>query len=254
MMRTHSLTALSLISFLALSACAGKEMPNPVDSMMGRKEATELRLSTAATEAITEGRTEEALKLYEDLYTKKPRDTDVALNYAQLLRKSGKADEAAAVLAPFVEGKSSAKKSKIAPIILNEYAAAEIELGHFENAEIILNCVLENEKSKDYHADAYNLMGIVLDANARHREAESMFRMALDTWKGNPTSILNNLALSLAHQGMFDESLMTLRKALVMAPDKKEIARNIDLVSDLRANVVPSAPVDIKKKKKKKHS
>ena len=43
---------------------------------------------------------------------------------------------------------------------------------------------------------------------------------------------MNNLALCLANQGMFDESLDTLRQALVMAPDKQEVevrARACDL-------------------------
>jgi Flp pilus assembly protein TadD len=250
MMRRLNLSVLSVVSVLVLAGCATQQMPNPVDSMMGKKEATERRLSTAAAEAISEGRTEEALALYEDLHVKKPRDIDVALNYAQTLRKSRRAEEAAAVLAPFAETKDGKVDTKAAPIVLNEYAAALIELGRLEKAEEILDCVLENETAKDYHADAYNLMGIVMDASTRHREAESMFRMALETWKGNPTSVLNNLAMSLANQGMFDESLLTLRKALVMDPDNGDIARNIDFVSGLRANVVPSAPVDIKKKKK----
>ena len=59
---------------------------------------------------------------------------------------------------------------------------------------------------------------------------------------------MNNLAVCLASQGMFDESLTTLRQALVMAPRKQEIANNIQMVSELRLAVLPSAPVSIQKK------
>ena len=129
--------------------------------------------------------------------------------------------------------------------MINEYAAASIETGDYDLAENLLNKVLEDKKAAPFHADAFNLLGIALDAKGQHKEAEQSYRQALDGWKGDPTSVMNNLGLCLASQGMFDESLTTLRKALIKAPHKEEIARNIKMVSDLRKSFVPKAPISV---------
>jgi Flp pilus assembly protein TadD len=241
---------LSLAVLLAVTGCKTTSTPiagKAIDSMAGKHDATEERLSTAASHAMAEGRTEEALANYERIY-KQPvaevftspnyRNEDAALNYAQLLRKTGKAQRALEVLSPVVEKRSGRLKDRVDPIVLNEYAAIQIDLGNLEKAEKILNTVLEDQKDKAFHADAYNLLGVSLDARGRHKEAEQYFRQALDGWKGDKTSVMNNLAISLASQGMFDESLRTLRQALVAAPHKKEIAQNIQMVSDLKDSVV----------------
>ena len=62
---------------------------------------------------------------------------------------------------------------------------------------------------------------------------------------------MNNLGLCLAAQGMFDESLTMLRQALIKAPHKQEIARNIVMVDNLRKALVPTAPVSVKTPEKK---
>lgn len=235
---------------LMLGACADHydrpSVAQAVDSMQGKEQAVQSRLTTAAAEAIAAGKMDEALQKYEKLYRNDKRDTSHALNYAQLLRRSGRGDEAMKVLTPFAKNALGSKKVMTSPLLLNEYAALLIEQGKLADARKVIDLVLAEEAYANSHADAMNLLGISLDAQGRHKEAETMFRLALEGWHGNPTSVMNNLALCLANQAMFDESLNTLRQALVMAPDKQEIARNIQLVSDLRDNVV-AKPVDIKK-------
>lgn len=235
----------ALLIFLSLATVLSACSPayDPVDSMFGKRAATAARLDLAASDALAAGNTEEALALYEKLNKKHPGDVDVAVNYARLLRKNGRAQKALDVLAPF----ASKERKDAAPTALNEYGANNIELGKFAAAEETLNRVLANKDWTDFHADAQNLLGVSLDAQGRHKEAETLLRQALDGWQGDPTSVMNNLGLCLASQGMFDESLNTLRKALVMAPAKQEIARNIQIVENLRASVVPAAPVSLKK-------
>lgn len=241
--------SLSVIAFL-LSACAASsdtQVGDPLDSMQGQRAATERRLATSAADAMQAGKTQEALVSYEKLYQRDSRNPDVAVNYAQLLRRSGKADQAVKILAPFADG--NRKDSSRAPraMLKNEYAAALIETGKFERAQTMLETVLSDAALADFHPDASNLSGIALDAQGQHKAAEKLFRQALDGWKGDPTSVMNNLALNLASQGMFDEALTTLRRAQIMAPEKAEIARNIQIVSGLRDAVVPKAPISLKK-------
>ena len=260
--RRHTIV-LSLALLLIAAGCKATDTPlagKAIDSLTGKSAAAEERLSTAAVNAIAEGKADEALTLYARLYARNNEGffnpdrahQEIALNYAQLLRKTGKAQRALVVLAPFVETRSGAIKYGADPIVLNEYAAGSIELGNLEKAEKILNSVLENEDALNFHADACNLLGIVLDAQGGHKEAEQLFRKSLDSWKGDATSVMNNLAISLANQGLFDESLTTLNQALIISPDKQEIARNIQIVQDLRQSLVPKPKASAKAAKKKK--
>jgi Flp pilus assembly protein TadD len=238
--------AIALSSLALLSACkTDGALMQPIDSLMGKRQATEERLSTEAAAAIAEGRTQEALVRYAALYETHKGDARIAVNYAQLLRKTGDIDNAEKVLAPFVAGRNSdVRRGGEDGLVMNEYAAVLIAQGNFADAEKTLNAVLEDAKETRHHSDARNLMGVSLDARGQHREAEQMFRLALDGWKGNPSSVLNNLGLCLAAGGMFDESLDTLRRALILSPDKSEIASNIQIVTGLRDQVIkrPAVP------------
>ncbi|MEZ0223136.1 MAG: tetratricopeptide repeat protein [Alphaproteobacteria bacterium] len=244
-------SALAITALIALGACAPHEKAqmkmsgkhSAIDSLRGKHTETVERLSTSAQDAIAEGKETEALALYKRLYEEKPKE-DVAVNYAQLLRKTGNPQKASDVLAKFVNGKKAKQGEN--GLVLNEYAATQIALGNFDDAAEKLDRVLADGSTTAYQADASNLKGVVYDAQGRHKEAEGLFRVAMEGWEGNPTSVMNNLALCLANQGRFDEALDILRRALVMAPDKQEIARNINLIGDLRTNVVPAAPVKLK--------
>ncbi len=245
-------TVLSLAALMSVAGCKTNDTPvvgAAVDSMTGMHDETESRLSTAANNAIAEGKTGEALALYTKLY-KQDNSPETALNYAQLLRKTGSAPQAVAVIAPFVNGRDGTLKDTARPIMLNEYAAANIETGNYDLADEALDKVLEDNKAAAFHADADNLLGLVLDAKGQHKEAEQHYRQALDGWKGDPSSVMNNLGLCLASQGRFDESLTILRQALIKAPKKQEIARNIKMVSDLRKALVPTAPIPVTKPSK----
>jgi Flp pilus assembly protein TadD len=251
-----SMTFLSLAALLSVAGCKTTETDNNVpfvgkalDSLNGMHDETEARLSTAANNAIAEGKTGEALELYSRLYDK-DRTEDTALNYAQLLRKTGKPEAALKVIGPFIYGRDGTIKGTASPILLNEYAAANIGLGKYDLAENVLNSVIENKNATSAHRDSYDLLGIVLDAKGKHKEAEQSYHQALDGWKGDPTAVMNNLGLCLAAQGKFDQSLTTLRQALIKAPHKEEIARNIKMVSDLQKGLQPKTPISVVKKPK----
>jgi len=245
-----AITPFFLVLLLGTAACSNKDTNTPVvgsalNDITGMHDETQTRLSTAANNAITAGKTKEALGFYSKLYKEDPKNQDTALNYAQLLRKTGKPEQAAKVLSPFVNGRDGELRDTAKPIMLNEYAAANLELGKYGLAEDALNRVLEDKKAVRFQADADNLLGLVLDAKNQHKEAEQYYRLALEGWKGDPTAVMNNLGLCLAAQGMFDESLTMLRQALIKAPHNTEIAANIKMVSDLRKALVPMAPIAV---------
>jgi predicted Zn-dependent protease len=224
-----------------------------IDSMSGDYKDTDARLNAAANDALAAGRTNEALEIYKKLSGRHPHDRDIAIGYAQMLRKTGDAEKAAGLLAPYAQppqgkdGKPVANPPPLDPQLANELAADYIALGRFDAARSLLTPMIGASADNPWRVESTNLMGVVEDAQGNHKEAEKMFRAALDGWKGDATSVQNNLALCLASQGKFDESLTTLRKALLASPDNKAVARNIQIVTDLRKNVVPAAPVSLKK-------
>jgi len=251
MKKKTPLAALSLLALMAAAGCQTRtDVPvvgAAVNSFTGMHDQKMSRLETAAHSAVAQGKTAEALGFYAELYGH-DKSADVALNYAQLLRKSGKTQKAIDILSGLVLGGKGDLKEKVSPVLLDEYAAANLEAGKYDIAAEAAARVLDDEAAKAQHADAHNLLGIALDAQGNHKEAEQNYRIALEGWKGNPSSVLNNLGLCLAAQGLFDQSLSELRLALLKAPQKDEIARNIDMVSGLRRNIIPAAPVPITKK------
>lgn len=248
MKRASLRTALLLTTLLSLSACDKQpEIGATLDSMQGMKQESREHLTIAAADAESTENLQEALRLTRELYKMDEGNREIALKYARLLRKAGRTTAAIKVLAPLTVDKAGRPLRNANPEMMTELAAAYIAAADFNRGEQVLDAVLESKDAGAQHTEAYNLMGVVLDAKGEHKEAETMFNMALDRWKGNPASVMNNLALSLANQGMFDQSLSTLRKALVISPDKQEVARNIQIVQDLRDNIVPGAPVKLRK-------
>jgi len=246
------LLALMLVSSLALASCHQKPIDTPyfgkaADSLQGMQNQREYRDTVSSDAALFSGNINEALRLAEISYKADKKDPSTVLRYATLLRKTGKASKAVTVLHGFAINKAGEPKTGADATFLNEAAADFISLGDYPKAETFATAALKSQPTRAEETDAYNVMGVSLDARGKHADAEQMFRMALDGWQGNPTSVMNNLALSLASQGKYDESLTTLRKALVIAPDKTEIARNIDIISKQRDAAIAKAPVPVKK-------
>jgi len=245
--RTKStLIPLSLCVLMSLSACQTNDFDSTFsgakESATGYKTRANKRMLSIAEQAIADDRAEEALMFYEKLYLRDPKNPEIALNYAQVLRKTDHAQHAVMVLSAFITPTEGQKKApKPTAGMLSEFASSNLELGHFTKTIEIAQQLLNASKAKLYHPQAYNLLGLAFDAQGAHKDAENAFRQAMDIWPGTPIIVMNNLALSLANQGLFDEALTTLRQARVLSPDRQEIARNIEIITDLKKAVVKKA-------------
>ena len=106
-MNSNKLIIIATLAALSLSACAPSMMNDgPGADRFGPSHqalTTNERLMTEAKRAVADGNADEALQYYERLYKKDSNDADTALNYAQVLRKTGKPQRAALVLAPFIK-------------------------------------------------------------------------------------------------------------------------------------------------------
>tara|TARA_R110002124_G_scaffold80819_6_gene213747 strand:+ start:73 stop:783 length:711 start_codon:yes stop_codon:yes gene_type:complete len=162
---------------------------------------------------ITHSNAGEAVQLYERLYARNSGDIGITVKYAEALRKAGMPQQALTVLSPLAESQMKAK-----PAVLVEYAASNIAVGRFMHAQHALDKFYGLDKKNaadkdDLQPQALNLNGLVLSASGHHAEAEEKYREALASWLGNPSIVMNNLALSLAQQGKFDEALDFLEQA-----------------------------------------
>ena len=204
---------------LALSACGSS-----TQSVSDRQGKINSALTKAAGTALKAGNTEQALSILEKSYQRDSQNVDVATQYAEALRKTGQSEKAGYIL------ESIANKDDAPITTLIEYTSIQLENGEYESAETFSRKVLAQDEDS---SEAHHLLGIALDAQAKHVEAEASFRTALDMWEGDPVPIMNNLALNLASQERIQDAVDILKKAKSIAPNRIEVERNLRIISTL---------------------
>jgi Flp pilus assembly protein TadD len=223
MTKKISLKSLLMIGTCALlaacqttqEAAVQKDRTDKVDSVLNR----------AAINAHRAGKTQQSLAILEKIYQRNSEDERTAIDYARVLREHEYLNRASIVLAPFANDPNTSAESKV------EFAAIQLAKGNYDNAEnFAKKAVTQDEKNYQ----AYHYLGIALDAQSMHAEAERAFRKGLEHWEGDPTSIMNNLALSLASQGFLDEASEILQKAMSISPNRLEVERNLRIVNALQ--------------------
>jgi Flp pilus assembly protein TadD len=229
---------LALAAVLSLGACQS------FGDGMGGKDAREARkmtreakidaaLERAALQGAQKGKSMATLTSLEQAYKKDNDDPEKVIAYASGLREADYLNRALIVLAP-IAGEDDAPSR-----IVSEYAAVNLGMGNYAEAEdFARKAIITNA---DNH-QAFHILGIALDAMGHHKQAEVAFRKGLDLWHGDPTPIMNNLALNLASQGMLDESSEILHRAAAAAPNRPEIERNLRIVAALQKSVKRLAP------------
>ena len=197
-------------------------------------------VNAALDRASTEAATSgqhESLQSIERLYKADSMNPQLAVRYSRALRDNGRMTRAAMVLNPLMEN----QKTKTIGVI-TEFAAVQAAMGNYEIAEKNARAAVMQDANS---AQAYHILGIALDAQGFSKQAEVSFRKALDNWSGDPSPVLNNLGLNLAAQGFLDEAISTLRRAAALSPNKVEIERNLRIVQALQVqpgtNTVPYA-------------
>jgi Flp pilus assembly protein TadD len=219
--------------------CAGCQSMQ-VDELIQTRDPTKAKqgqqvedaLDRAAMEAATASGQPELgrLRLMERAYRRDPENVELATAYAAALRQAGFANRAAIVLGPF------AGRPDASPEVRTEFAAVQLELGQYRQAEEGAAAVAR-AAGADGAASApraYHLLGLALEAQGRHAEAERAFRQALEAWEGDPAPVLNNLALNLAAQGRTAEARDVLLEARAGGPaPRPEVERNLRIVETL---------------------
>lgn len=231
-LKNSALRILTLTSAVALlAACQTTGAPGTPQAE--RADKIESAVKRAETGTQKKDLRRFSLNQLEQAYKKDSSNAEAAADYAAKLRESDQLEQAELILAPFANDAKSPAFTK------TEYAAIQLALGNNAGAEEYgKKAVLQDpEDSKAYH-----YLGVALDSRGSHKEAERAFRKALDFWEGDPTPIMNNLALNLAAQEQIDEALEILEKAKTLAPDRLEIERNLRIVRALKQSSGYEAP------------
>lgn len=206
-----------------LTACQTLTDTRP-ERAPSQAERLDSAIEKAAITAAGKGSLSASLLAMEKKYKRNPESASHALAYAKGLRQAQFLNRANMVLEPF------AKEEPTAAGVNTEMSMIALGLGNYNSAEnYAQKAVLQNPE--DY--EAYQNLGIALDAKEMHPEAERAFRKGLEYWEGDPTTIMNNLALNLATQGFIDEAIEVLERAQALSPDRIEIERNLRIIRTL---------------------
>lgn len=226
-----------LLSVLLLAACAsGTSQPATSSSSMQpslKSTAIDKAMEKALAQAEASGNKQEILALLGQVHNRNPKDAAVATRYAIALREDEQINAAVRTLTPFTKGNQKNAAS------ITEMAMTQLALGDFKAAE---SYALEATEMDTRDARAYLALGTAQDAQSRHQEAEVSFRKGVKYWKGDPSPILNNLALNLASQGHLEESLALINKAQKISPGRMELERNRRIISTLLETTGPRPP------------
>jgi Flp pilus assembly protein TadD len=215
------LTLLSATAILSLGACSSGNEGAPATSVSGQSKPVD--------QALMYGEKRESFDSIERLYNAKPEDELIASRYAKVLRESGDIKKAKTVLDK-VTGKGTAPT-----LAYTELAALNLETGNFPGAEDASRKAIKIDQG-NYRA--WHILGISLDAQQKHPEAQTAFEKALSMWKGDAVPVMNNLALNLAAQGYTDKALEMLYAAKKKDPNRVEIERNIRIIRTLNEPAV----------------
>lgn len=211
-------TILVAAACISLAACQTTAPPSSEASI-------DAALQRAATKASTGGHTSQSVTYLEKIYKRNSEDPQAALNFARTLREQNSLLRASTILKPFANDKEAGVD------VLAEYAAIQLEQGNYETSERFARKALVKDETS---ALANHYLGIALDAQGAHEQANTAFRKALDLWEGDPTNVMNNLALNLTSMGELTEAAEILERAQAIAPHKKEIERNLRIVRTLQ--------------------
>ncbi len=195
-------------------------------------------MQQALMQAEASGNAAEIIGTLEQINARHPDDAVIATRFARALREDDQINKARKVLSPF----ANAEKPNIEA--LNEMAMTELGLGDYEGAKkySMKATVIDPKNARGYLA-----LGTAQDALKDHANAEQSFRQGLKYWKGDPSPILNNLALNLASQGHLEESLSLLERALEISPKRMELERNRRIIATLLETSGPRPPSPVVK-------
>ena len=231
---SHSHQYLYLQRFAALAfvlltvcGCAGSRAPDAIKdsrSQIGQAQReSSLRLARAARSA---GDLASAINLYRGVVALRPNDGAMLVELGDALTEAGSLDDAIGVYGR-VSGSSSARLDALLGL-----SGVYLRLNEPDKA---LSYVNQAKAIAPENARVLNRRGVALDSLARHIEAQNCYRAVLVSAPRSVTA-RNNLALSLALSGQFDEAIAILTPMARSSDASPQIRQNLAFVYGLRGD------------------
>ena len=201
------LAATAFVLAAALSGCVtdphdGLARPRAADVNPEKPDAAKIAAIVRVADATAAaGDLPSAAAMYRRAHALDSGDTLVQKLLADILLRLGEIDEARRLF------QMAAKKGDDAEA-LRGYARALIALDQPQAAVSQLQAALRLAESPS----TYSLLGVAHDFLGDHGAAQAYYRTGLDVEPGN-LALQNNLGLSLAVSGRFEEAISVLRKA-----------------------------------------
>ena len=199
---------------VAVAGCAGKSnlttgsVPTS-GKAVGAMNATELR---NAADSIGQA------------YEKNPRDPQVGMNYASVLRMNGRNDQALAVMQQVAINNPSNRE------VLAAYGKAQAAAGQLQQA---LDTILRAQTPDRPDWKLKSAEGAILDQLGRSGEARQRYREALDIQPNEP-SVLSNLGMSYVLARDLKTAETYLRSAAQQPGADSGIRQNLALAVGLQ--------------------
>lgn len=159
-----------------------------------------------------------------DAYAKNPKDRDVGLSYASLLRTVGRNDQALAVMQQVAINHPTDRD------VLAAYGKAQAAAGDFNAA---LDTIHRAQTPDHPDWRLLSAEGAILDQLGRSEEARDSYRQALVVQPDEP-SVLSNLGMSYVLTGDLPTAESYMRKAAAQPGADGRIRQNLALVVGLQ--------------------
>ena len=213
LLRSSSLLAISLACAITLSACATD--PTKTGSISrGNKPL----------ENMTSQELNQMARVYGTKYDRNPKDKTIGLGYANILRTTGRNEQALAVMQQMVIQHPEDNE------VLSAYGKALAATGNLKKA---LSVIERAQRPDRPDWKLFSAHGAILDQLERSAEARVMYRKALDIVPNEP-SVLSNLGMSYLLTGDLRASETYLRKAIVHPAADSRVRQNLALVVGLQ--------------------
>lgn len=157
-------------------------------------------------------------------YEKSPKDRNAGLNYANLLRMTGKNSQALAVMQQVAINFPTDRE------VLAAYGKAQASAGQLEQALATINRAQTPDRP-DWRLESAR--GAVLDQMGRTEEARAAYRSALGI-RPNEPSVLSNLGMSYLLGGDAKTAETYLRNAAAQPDADSRVRQNLALVVGLQ--------------------
>lgn len=190
---------------LTTGSVPGPSLSKPVESMT----APELALAEKTIGAA---------------YDRNPKDRNIGLNYANILRMNGRNTQALAVMQQVAIANPSDRD------VLAAYGKAQAAAGQLEQALATISRAQTPDRP-DWRL--YSAEGAVLDQLGRSDEARRKYRLALDTQPNEP-SVMSNLGMSYVLSGDLRTAETFLKSAAELPNADSRVRQNLALVVGLQ--------------------